>query len=142
MRDLLKNGYTVYISKEKNKIKGLGLKKENGKGITPYEIEEDKIKVLGQMPGINNKLDKGETLLISRDYDKAGIRYKARFGSQLRQGPYGEEDCFKVSVEVEDEEFLGAILLINDAAAKAIETSKPPKILLRSYGEASYKEMS
>lgn len=141
MRDLIKKGYTIYISKQKDRILGIGIKKqENGKGITIYEIEEDKLKALEQLSGINSKLNAGETLLISSDYDKVGISYKARLGNQIRQGPYGEEDCFKVSTEAEDEEFLGVLLLINEAASKIIEPIEAPKILLRSYGEANYKE--
>lgn len=141
MRDLLKKGYTLYISKSKNNVTGIGLKKlDDGRGITMCQIDKDKANVLDQMPGISSKLNEGETLLISRDFDQPGVKYHARFGKQSRQGPYGEEDCFITSINAEDEEFLGVLLLINEKASKMLNPIEPPKIFIRNYGETNYKE--
>lgn len=139
MRNLLRNGYTVYINKKEDKINGIGLKKgENGQGIITSELDSAKIKVLGKFPGIDKKLSSGETLQISRNYEQMGIRYKAQLGRQVRREPYGETDGFEVTTEVEDEDFLGTLFLLNEASMKDEEIT-PPKVLIRAYGEATYK---
>lgn len=139
MRDLLIDGYTIYISKTKDDIQGIGLKKmENGKGLSFYELDAARLKVLGELPGINERLVKGETLQVSRNHENKGIRYKAQMGTLTRQGPYGEDDCLEVTTEAEDEEFLGAIILLNEASIKDNKVA-PPKILVRKYGDATYK---
>ncbi|MDE5553303.1 MAG: hypothetical protein K2I67_02035, partial [Malacoplasma sp.] len=73
MRDLLRKGYTVYINKKDESIKGVGLKKlENGKGITTYELDESKIKALGEFPGLAKRFDEGDTLQMTREYTTTG----------------------------------------------------------------------
>lgn len=140
MRDLLNKGYTIFISEENGKINGIALKKlDNGNGIITQELDGDRIKVLGELPSLGKKLEDGEKLQIYKSYEETGIRYKAQLGKYTKEGPYCEEDCLRVSAEVEDEEFLGAIILLNEAIKQAEGNDNSPKKLVRRYGEVTYK---
>lgn len=140
MRDLLNNGYTIFISMKDNKVTGVGLKElNNGEGITTKELDEKRVQVFGELPNIGEKLADGETLQLYKSYEKEGIRFVAQMGRISREEAYGEVDCFNVSSEVQDEEFLGAIIILNEEIKNQGEKETPPKRLVRNYGKVTYK---
>ena len=90
---ILKRGYTIYISK--NKIKGQlqgTYLKSFCDGIHPYELPKQELQSIIHLPCIMEELDQNGILQVSQSgYLVAGI-----IGQQKTDGPYCEKEYLEV----------------------------------------------
>lgn len=137
MEDILEQNYTIYISKKDNLFFGLGLMSlKNGNGIVPVILEEEQMKIMQEFPFIEKSLEKGNILQIYRD----GGSFYVKIGKVIKEGVYGEDDCFYVVEEVNYPCLFTALIKLDKILTELLKDVKQIKLKkeYRLYGQDKY----
>ncbi len=137
MNDLLRRGYTLFLSysKEKEQPTGVYLKDTN-RGVHPIEIGEKEKDFIQLHSTLLQKLKEGETLQMYTSLRPNLIRLQvqAQLGTKKKEGPsYKEPEFFEIEEEAIGENFQDALLQLEKECRK-IKPSKQKRKVFRNGG--------
>lgn len=136
LEERLLKGYTFYFSYDrKDNVRGGYLKKID-RGLCPLELDGDEEILIQQFSNVFNSLQQGKTLQMYRG--DISHMFIAMLGDIIREGPYGENECFSDIVVG----FHNSPVLAIGEVEKILENSKEKVVVYkkayRLYGNDKY----
>lgn len=143
MKNAVENGFTVYVSKNGDKLIGTALRPfGNRRGIQPVYMEQDNLNLIDGFSFLD-LLEKGRTLQMYRGSygEKIYPSYIAQVGMIGGEGPYGEEKCFSIVAEGVGDNFYEALINLEEQYKRFDDVSgkEPFKKARRPYGQVTYR---
>ncbi len=141
MRKAVENGFTIYVEREDDVLKGLALKYVLGNGLQPVELGVDRLQVLEQF-SILDYLEDGRMLQVYKGSYGSYMYpvYIAQIGTVKTEGAYCGDECFEVVAEGVGSDFYDAFLSLSKECSKSVG-DVPIKKTYRLYGSDKYEVM-
>lgn len=136
--NILRQGYTITITKERNtdKIQGLYTKKMS-EGLHAYELPQEELKVISHLPNIGELLSDGEMLQASMP----GLSFQTTIGSEKTEGPHCETKYLEVHGEAQSFGYCDCLISLNEqlGAKRWQQDTKAPQYKKLYRGENKYE---
>ncbi len=135
---VLRQGYTITITKEKGKEKFQGLYSKNmSSDLHAYELPEEELRILPHLPNISELLNEGEMLQVSMP----SLSYETLIGKEKTEGPNCERKYLEVHGEAQSFGYCDCLIILNEqlGAKKWQQVSKAPQYKKMYRGENKYE---
>lgn len=120
----LRNGYTVILKNNGEKVYGTALKKEKF-GLITKSISDEELKFLEVLPNMKSRLEDGYSFRLYMD-----LEFHIEMGMKKTEGPYCEGEYFEVSEETKSPYLLSSLV---DMESKCYNFIKGCKVLRKDY---------